>query len=117
VIDDCDPTPALMLIELAPDTLQDSVDEPPEAIEAGDAEKLAIVGGAAGAVPGGKVKTIVSPAAKVSSAVRPEMVPCVKDVADIRYIVPVPPEGLYSARLTVSVSEASCQFVIINIFP
>ena len=115
--DDCDPTPALMLIEFAPDTLQESVAEPPEVIEAGDAEKLAIAGGAAGAVLGGKVKTIVSPAAKVSWAERPEMLPCVKDVADIRYIVPVPPEGLYSTKLTVSSSEVSCQFVIINIFP
>ena len=114
--DDCDPTPALMLIEFAPDTLQESVAEPPEVIEAGDAEKLAIAG-VTGAVLGGKVNTIVSPGPKVNWVERPETVPCVKDVAVIRYIVPVPPEGLYSARLTVSVSEVSCQFVIINIFP
>jgi len=116
VSDDCGPTPWLIESEVAPDTLQESVDEPPAVIEAGVAEKLAIVG-VTGAALGGKVNTIVSPGPKVNWVESPETLPCVNDVADIRYIVPVPPEGLYSARLTVSVSEVSSQFVIISIFP
>ena len=116
VRDDWIPTPWSMLREVAPDTLQESVVELPAVMELGEAEKLVTVGGE-GSEFGAKVKTIVSPGAIVTCAEVPEMLDWVKAAAVMRYIVPVPPVGLYCDRSTSSVSGPSAILITMSMFP